>query len=198
MADVETEFTKNNKDNNDNNMPSDFSYSIPPVPYKWLKQYGITNEEIISNKIGWSNIKQMLIFPYSVNGDLIFWQGRYFPKQKVKCHTKGNPANTLILLDYMQDNQRVVVVEDPVSAIKVARHAPVHCLFGSSLSMNNAIRLSRMYKELIVWLDYDKVGEAAKLAKKFAPLYIVSKFVISHDDPKECSDAFIKEKIDEY
>jgi hypothetical protein len=173
-------------------LPDDFTFSIPREPYAWLKQYELTNEELISNHIGWSPSKQLLIFPYygAENGnevELLCWQGRYFPKQKPKSFTSGWPDKHLLIHfhHFGMHSRSVVVVEDSVSAIKVSRFTDSTVLWGSNLSLNKVVRLSKFYRHLILWLDNDKAKEMIKQMQPYQYLFDSIDMIVSKRDPKE-------------
>lgn len=193
---VEDLLNNNKKDNNDNNLPSDFSYTIPSQAYGWLKSYHLTNEEIVNNYIGWSNKEQMLIFPYYGGDDneLLMWQGRYFPARTPKVFTKGYPDKHLLLHASRNDAManRIVVIEDAVSAIKVSRVCNSTELLGSYLSMHKAVRLSRYYSHLTLWLDNDKIKEMIKFSERYKNLFEKIDIIVSDKDPKEHSDVEIQ------
>lgn len=177
-------------------LPADFSRWIPPEPTKWLMQYHLTKDEIFHNHLGWSPSEQMLIFPF-LGGDneLLCWQGRYFPKRSPKVFTMGYPDRHVLLVpspcvDFLSN---VVVVEDAVSAIKVARYADSCPLLGAHLSLHKAVGLSRLYKKLILWLDNDKIKEMMKFKNRYTHLFEDVKIVISDKDPK-----YYNEEIKEY
>lgn len=183
-------------------LPLDFTYSIPREPYAWLKQYELTNEEIISNHIGWSPSRQLLIFPYygaenENEVELLCWQGRYFPKQKPKSFTSGLPDKHLLVHfhNFGMRSRHIVVVEDSVSAIKVSRFADSCVLWGSNLSLVKAARLGRLYPNLLIWLDPDKTKEMIKFQMKYKYLFNLCDIVVSEKDPKEHTDDEIQEYL---
>jgi len=61
-------------------LPADFSLAIPVHGLVWLWKYGITDEEIVSFGIGWSERLKRVILPVYSEGKagkkLVFWQGR--------------------------------------------------------------------------------------------------------------------------
>lgn len=175
--------------NKDISLPDDFMYAIPAAPLSWLKKYSLTNEEIQNNRIGYSYSQQMLIFPFWEGDHLIMWQGRFFPQRVPKNFTVGYPENHIIIKGDQRSS--VVIVEDAVSQIKVARHCACCCLFGAHLSLHKAIGLSRVFENLILWLDNDKIKEMIKFKERYAHLFKTVKIIISDTDPKEQTDVQI-------
>jgi hypothetical protein len=176
-------------------LPYDVTTNIPKEPYGWLKKYSLTNEEIVNNNLLWSSSAQMLIFPYygdmdkthENSNEIIFWQGRYFPTRKPKVYTGGDINHITILSSTGSNHNNIVVVEDPVSAIKVSRVVDCCPLFGSHLSMHKVTKLSRYYDNLILWLDQDKTKEMIKFAERYKFLFKNVKIVSTEKDPKEYS-----------
>lgn len=178
--------------------PHDYTQELPKEPYAWLKSYALTNEEIKQNGLGWSESKQMLIYPYYGEKDeLLCWQGRFFPQRKPKTITYGYPDSHLLCChnDNSEFQGSVVVVEDPVSAIKVARVCTSTVLLGSNLSMHKALRLSRGFSKVFLWLDNDKVKEMIKFKQKYASLFDTVSMVVSEQDPKCYNEHQIKESL---
>jgi hypothetical protein len=151
-----------------------------PLPAKqWLLKYGITNEEICSNKIAWDANSQVLVLLYTQN----YWQGRCFGNQHQKYLSKGLKPLTIY-----GKGDTIVCVEDILSAIKIARLSPDYCatpLLGSSMSLETTQSLSERFSNIIVWLDRDKAKDAIKMARNLKQRGINSDVVISPKDPKE-------------
>lgn len=183
------------------NLPHDFTTVIPQEPLDWLRQYGITNEEIYKHKFGWSQTFNRLIFPfYDSYGNLLMYQGRWFPTnmervtnvKRSKYHTEGRPEK---IDAYFGDIDQttgctdcegglVVVVEDVVSALKIARICPALPLFGSELSLDRIMRLAGRFESLLIWLDHDKASYQAKCEIKARPYFKNVSSIFTTHDPK--------------
>lgn len=182
------EGNKEKYNNNSPELPIDFSVGLPKEPMLWLKKYGITLQEVLDNHIGWSNRESMMIFPYFSEGEVIFWQGRYFPARKPKVYSCGYPHKSLLIHKTKEKSKYVVLVEDPVSAVKVSRYVDSMPLFGCNCPQNTLIRLHRYYEGIYIWLDFDKLGEAMKLKNKCTALFKNVKIISTQEDPKECDN----------
>lgn len=186
-----------NKDTKiDIRLPSD---STPDLPYecrKWLEQYELTESETKKAGFLWSEERSMMIIPvYGEAGQLLLWQGRYFPKRKPKYFTRGNVQDTLVI--YGSGGSRIVLVEDSISAIKVARLCACSPLYGSSIGTHLLARLlGQGYRELIIWLDKDKTKEAIRFQQQASALFDSVSVVSTDDDPKQCSMEIIKKYLD--
>jgi len=152
---------------------------IPQEPKQWLLKYGISNDEIVHNKIAWDANNQILVLIYTQN----YWQGRCFGEQKVKYLSKGDKPLTIY-----GNGDTIVCVEDVLSAIKIARLSPDYCatpLLGSSMSLETTQSLSERFKDIVVWLDRDKAKEAIRISRNLKQRGINTRVVISPKDPKE-------------
>lgn len=201
LKDVELFQEKEKYSHKDVNLPADLSNAISGEALRWLRSYDLTNKEIAENAIGWSQREEMLIFPYYDDYyHLLMWQGRYFPTRKPKSFTVGYPENHIIIKGdrskFDGDSRTsVVIVEDPVSQIKVARQTDCCCLFGSHLSLHKSIGLSRYYDNLFLWLDNDKIKEMVKFTNRYTHLFKNVKMIISDKDPKCHTDDEIKKYL---
>jgi hypothetical protein len=165
--------------------PSDFSLNltddIPVKARQWLLKYGVSSQEITDFSIKWEQDTEILILLHTD----IYWQGRCFGNQKVKYLSKGNKP-----LTYYGNGDKLVCVEDILSAIKISRASPEYCalpLLGCSLPNEWVQELSGKFTEVIVWLDRDKAKDAVKISKELRMKNFVSRVVISPLDPKEYS-----------
>ena len=75
--------------------PHNWSNTIPSSVFDYLRVLGLTLEEILKNRIQWDEAKKLLIFPvYDPNGNLVFYQGRYFGENK--DHPKYITSGTVV------------------------------------------------------------------------------------------------------
>ena len=195
-------------------MPSDAKRVIPLIPKVWLQKYDILDSEIRDNDIHWSEEQKYLIFPvYSTmkfERTLLMWQARNFrtsadglnkkrpkyitigPKEEID-HIMGDWDNVSILR-----GRTLVLVEDVVSAIKIARVMPVMPLFGSTLGQDKAFRIAKDYKKLILWLDQDKHEVAIKLASHYKYVFEDIGVISTKSDPKDVSPSVLRDQLKWY
>src|SRR5712664_1467186 len=112
-------------------LPQDASVNIDSVALTWLARYDIEMNEVEQYKFRWSASKQMLIFPFYANDfeehrlkdKLMGWQGRSFdPKSQLKYYKVGGFIDFYNVLNFEEGvGDELIVVEDYISAIKVAR-----------------------------------------------------------------------------
>lgn len=193
LEDIKQWLNKKSKEHGHSiNLPDDFSYNIPNEVINWLKKYGLSDQEICKNHIGWTEKYSGLVYPiFDLYGNLLMYQTRKFPRKGF--HTEGKPEKVdHIIGDNNHDGKIVVVVEDMVSTIVVGRHLPTLCLFGSSIQLERIKRLSARFENLAIWLDKDKMSYAMRQKIK-ANIYFDSvKVIITDKDPKENSDGDIQ------
>ncbi len=161
----------------------------------WLHQYGITIPEILANRIYWSEKSKFLIFPVITDRDIVAWQARNFnPEKRYKYLTRGNTNDNYMVRGKI-DTPFLVLTEDVVSSIKVARQAKSMALLGSVISSSKLLRLKHMFSTLYIWLDPDKSKDAIKYASLGRQLGIDCRTILSDKDPKEHTDIEIKELL---
>lgn len=165
--------------------PTDFSLNltedIPVKAKQWLLKYGINSQEIADFNIKWEQDTEILVLLHNDS----YWLGRCFGNQKVKYLSKGNKPLTMY-----GNADKLVCVEDILSAIKISRASTEYCslpLLGCSLPNEWVQELSGRFSEVIIWLDRDKAKDAVKISKELRMKGFVSRVVISPLDPKEYS-----------
>ena len=182
-----------------NNYPEDVTNTIPKEPLTWLKSYGITSQEIIDNEYVWSPMwKALIVSSKDIEQNVIFWQGRFFPKKEPKVVGFGQKDHLKFGGTETGRPDVLVLVEDFVSAIKVNRFQTCLCLFGSHISSTLILRLRNLgYNKLVVWLDPNKSKESLSYSRRYGMLFkqgVVS--IVSTKDPKEHSNQEIKDYLD--
>lgn len=170
-------------------LPRDYTTNIPTLGSIWLSSYGITEAEVKQYRFGYSDKLNRLILPlYDSKGELIFWQGRYLSKPD-KEHPKylnmRGPKGKYAIFKSLDKCKIVCLVEDILSAIKVARVADSIPLLGSYIS-NSLLTYLKDYKQVKLWLDNDKRFESLKYSQRIRLLTgLPCKSIISSLDPKE-------------
>lgn len=179
--------------------PSLFSSTIPERPLKWIQKYGITDTELHFNGIAWCDLRKTLVFPIIRNGNVVLTNERYFgdnPKHP-KYLTFGNKTDELLYLEGANIRDKLIFVEDFVSAIKVRRLISTMPLLGVSVPEGVLTWTKGRFKALGVWLDLDKAAEGLREAAK-ASLYVPCRAILSQADPKELSMNQIHSTLKEY
>lgn len=191
-ADVEVQ-----ADQEEFNLPKDYTRTLPDSARQWLESYGITEEEQDGYSIGYSGWLHRLLLPIYREDFLIGYQGRYFGDQKKapKYLTWKRKDEELYFKVNRQKNQ-VVVTEDILSAIKVGRQVSTLALLGSPERAGKGLILNlKPYHLVTIWLDQDKLKAALKLAAQIRLYGKKVKVVWTDKDPKAYPDKFIARKI---
>lgn len=178
-------------------LPHDFTEHIPLEAYQWLKKYGLGSDEIEEFTIGWSDTKYRLIFPiYDQADKATMWTGRYFGKRvdEPRYLTMGNRNETISIVG-KQRGEKLVLVEDRVSQIKVGKVCSTLCLFGSHMPLEWASGLSSRFRELTLWLDPDMRRASIQQALRLEPWFDKSTVIFSEKDPKCYSPDEIRQRL---
>jgi twinkle protein len=182
-------------------LPKDLTSELPKDNFDWLAQY-LTPEEIKAN-FSYSPALQRHVYAWTseFNGDC-YWEARsvlrtpdgMFSHKTPKTVSRGNKP--FFILGNWRGGGKVVLVEDIVSAIKLARITGSIPLFGAILRQEYLMRLVKIpsIKEIVVWLDRDKYKEALKLADRISFLRRCT-VLSTEDDPKALSEAELKELL---
>ena len=163
-----------------------FTKHIPKKAMKWLLQYRIIPKEIEKYNILWCQENETLILVHTDN----YWQGRHFGKYGMKYLSKGKKPLTIY-----GESDTIILVEDVLSAIKIARLSPEYCampLLGSSLSTEHEEVLRDIFKTIYVWLDRDKANQGIKMSRNLRQKGMNTKSIITDLDPKEYTEGEIK------
>ena len=177
-------------------LPHDVTSDLPTNALEYLDKYALTKHECDLNYILWSDYWKRLIFPYfKDNNELIAWQGRSFDKNsKAKWYSQGD----LVDFIYLRGNTKsksVVLTEDIISAIKVARIGSLCTspIFGSHVSTKRLLRLNKFYDTIYIWLDYDKMKYSQQVSNTARTLGINCRSIVTEKDPKEYTTQEINE-----
>lgn len=177
-------------------LPHDASHDYNDPGLSWLLKYELTIPELIKHNVYWSQIKQQVLFAfYESEGVLGAYQARNFsPGSKSKNYNKGDLSTILPIYHHNDHSQSkvLVLVEDPVSAIKISRYSDAMPCLGSSLPTSKINALARLYGAFLVWLDGNMYHNAQKIAMKFELLGSDATVVYTPNDPKDYSDKEIK------
>lgn len=187
-------------DDQENLLPRDASREIPAAIWKWLLQYQLP-PSYWQPFICYSEEQQRLIFAMGTPPS--FYTGRYFgDDKKPKWFHYGNPHRTPIIFGLPEKAVEIVLVEDPISAHKVAygqEARVVAPLFGTRV-VDPFIPVLRHFRlPICMWLDKDQEQHAQKRASRLSMLTGQKvRYVFSTDDPKSLSFVGIKKVLDKH
>jgi hypothetical protein len=177
-------------------LDEDLGFDYPRHVVEWLGKYGISPEEGIKNGWKYGAKRDQLVFVFKDEGGKVvvaqarnFWEGA-----KTKYYNQGSPESLLpIFQSGSVRAQKLVVVEDAVSAAKIARQCDAMPCLGSHLSNSKLARIRALgYQQLVFWLDGNKWKESTLMSDRAKLLGFKTKVVFTEKDPKEHSDEQIK------
>jgi hypothetical protein len=174
-------------------LPEDDCLQYGTLATEWARSYGIEVEELLGRSVSYSPKEARLIFNfYSDDGTRSLSQARNFsPMAKSRYFTYGKPEE-VIPIYYATANTELrgttlVVCEDCLSAIKVARQFDCMPVLSSDLSLTKLKRMSRFYNNFVVWLDGDMYHKAQRICRRLQLLGCEAQAVYTPLDPK-CYD----------
>lgn len=176
-------------------LSDDLCYDFPRHVVEWLARYHVSVEEAIKHGWKYSPKWDQLVFTFAdADGNIACSQARNFRQgAKTKYFNQGSPADVLPIFSSGNDNRKLVVVEDAVSAARIASSCrpegpscdALPCL-GSYLPVRKLTALKLLnYEFITVWLDSDKLKEAMEIADKAKWIGLSSRVVHTDLDPKE-------------
>lgn len=193
----------------------DHAKGIPAQAYGWLYQYELDDDDIFNFNIGYApRLEQVVIPIYNDADKLIGWQGRnIFHQRNTELYKKGllkhkpvkyyteynniyniklyyniNKYNIYNINNININNNKIIIVEDIISAIKVFNKFKYNttALLNSTLTNNTITDLNlRTYQDVYVWLDPDAHIKATKASLKWSQHGVNAHVIRSDGDPKE-------------
>lgn len=180
-------------------LPDDCGFDYSPLCLQWVGKYGLSTNELIEQRVLWSPSRQQLIFTwYDESDHILLWQARNFKEGAKKYFTRGVPDECLPIYYHRGrqgiveeiNRRRLVIVEDCVSAIKIARMSDSMPCLGSDINRGKLSRLRAYYGPswgIVVWLDSNMYHKAQKIAQRLCFLGMNARAVYTELDPK-CYD----------
>ena len=133
---------------------------------------------------------------YNDTGNLIWYQCRALLKgQKPKYIQPAKERDKVMFIQNKMLKERIVIVEDILSAVRVGKHIAAASLLGTKITTAQANELAE-YSNVTLWLDSDKAGRKGsyKIKKTLSLLTNVDS-IVTEEDPKELTDERIKELL---
>ena len=179
-------------------LPQDCDVNYPQKAMNWIEKYDLTKTDLLNNGVLWSDSTKRLIFPiYAGETGIVAYQGRYFGEEtKPKWYTVGNVKDIFHILG--KSTSQIVLVEDIVSAIKLAKVTMAMPIFGSTVGIVRFKRLYSLYGktlEVVLWLDPDMRKQMVLEARRGMLCGLRTQIIFSNADPKEESVEQIQEML---
>lgn len=187
-------------------IPDDAGCDYGRACVEWLASYHTSIPTAIRRGLLWSPSRQQLIYQL---GNL--WQARNFrPTASTKNFTSGdvngctfiygcctNDNNSSVDGVRPTDNPRttLVIVEDPLSALRIASLCDSMPLLGSYLAPRRLNAVAGLYHSLVFWLDSDKYKEARGMERRATMMGLESRTIYTDLDPKCYTDEELHELL---
>lgn len=177
-------------------LPTDATREIPANAWKWLLQYGLSYS-YWKKYLWWSEKDSRLVF--TVGEPPNFSTGRYLgTEKKAKWFHYGDCHKNPFVIGNVFDTEKVVLVEDLISAHKVGQVVPAIPLFGTNLFPALVPVLRHLRAPITMWLDKDQEQHARKRANRLGILTgLPVSYVFTDQDPKSLSLQRIKEVLEQ-
>lgn len=182
-------------------MPEDDLLLYPVHVVEWINKCDIGVAELLAKRVSFSPSQNRLFFNfYDAEGERIFAQARNFsPLAKSKYWTVGK-VDDVIPIYYRTvghgtgdgRSSKLVITEDCLSAIKIARQNDAMPALSSDLSLTKLKRLARLYGAFLVWLDGDMFHKSQRICRRLQLLGCEAQPVYTPLDPKCYDDATIR------
>lgn len=169
------------------NTVSDFRL-FPKEAKQFLLKYSLTEEEINESQFQYDDNGRRLWYPVRSmapnTGPL--WECRNFSERSPKTCFMGSKKKAFHIIEpKVRQIEGIILVEDIISAIKVARVGTCLCLFGSQISTMVIRNLVRLHPAILyLWLDADKRREALHFSIKISSFGLKTKIISTPKDPK--------------
>ena len=173
---------------------------------KYVRSRGIGRKRALRYRLGycrWGYYRRRLIVPVYMHERLVSFQARYMKRVppagvKKSVFPKGVKTGRMLYnFDVARTRKRIVVVEDPFSAMHVGRSAVA--TFGTSLSSEQlGLLVQSAAEELVILWDRDAIKKAYGLVAALSEFYSV-KVVELPDarDPDEHSVQSLRDLIND-
>lgn len=189
----------------------DFLSKLTQIPQKIVTQledkYDIKQWDLSKNSWRWApdedENKGRLYIPIvsaygkTIGAVLRSLEKTVVPKARTYLEDASAPAMSCYETHGVYLSQTVVMVEDPFSALRVARHSRrTICLLGVDFDEFKA-NVVRNFAGLtpVMWLDPDAFGKAMAYKAKYKPVLPEMKIIKSSVDPKDMDDQDIAKML---
>lgn len=128
---------------------------------EWLYSYYVYDDLISNSRIAYcestEHYPESLLLPvlFDQDNNLIEYQRRFFPK----AFFSSSGVKDVVFISGKGD--KLIIVEDYISALRVGQHTPCLCLFGTSFKPNVMLNRLMQYTDISIWLDNDEPGIVA-------------------------------------
>ncbi len=195
-------------------LPDDAQQHYSERALSWAGKYEITVHQLLKEGVVYSPKREQLIFTFTDEfGKLLAYQARNLTAvSKARRYYTCGDVNDLLPIYHCRysvpgtiNSRRLVLVEDCLSAIKVASvfdelsqtplGADAMCLLGSGISRQKLSRLRPFYDLLDVFLDPDMWHKSLNIVHQAQLLGFQARPIQADCDPKELSYLELKDLL---
>jgi hypothetical protein len=172
---------------------------IPIEAYTWLWQAGITETMLYDYQIFWSDSYRRVIVPIADEEDgLIGFLGRdVFHNKKTKhgnkyiLRKKEGLARRIYFTCHSYSTSRVIVVEDPLSAIRVHEATGYETVALLNTHVGSDLLREYMTYKMTIWLDDGQLANMVGIVARAQTYGIECSHLSTPKDPKEYDNSSI-------
>lgn len=175
-------------------LPRDFTLDIPPEGRLWLFRASITPHMAREAGIGYSEYFQRVIIPVYQGLELVYFQARALYKEQQPKYINPKVDRSAIgywVIPEGASHEKIAVVEDILSAMRVGKFIPAFSALGTKISIPLANQLMQ-YQEVITWLDSDEAGVSGAYDMRKLLMAVKTSNIITELDPKNLTDTEIQ------
>jgi hypothetical protein len=178
--------------------------SVPIEAFQYLWEGGITDRLMKRYDFGWSDSFQRVIIPIrDEEGTLLAWLGRdpYYDKDKGYSQAKyilrkqKGVQRRVYFTCHNTKAQKVVFVEDVLSAIRVHEATELEAVALLTTSVGSDLLREYMAYDIVIWLDPGKLADMVGLTARCQSYGINCKFISTAKDPKAYNNIGIREQF---
>jgi hypothetical protein len=169
-------------------LPQDISIDYPGRCLEWVSSFELTQTDLLTHNALWSESKQRLLFPVFKDEQLVLYSARYFGQDSnaPKWITRKRDVMSLHVINPAAN--RLVIVEDIISGIKISnlnKRLGSVVLFNSQNPVTRIMSLPDTYnKEYILYLDNDKARDSLAFTREAIAKGLHMRVVRTDHDPK--------------
>ena len=155
---------------------------------EWVFSFELTRQDLITHNTLWSESKQRLIFPVFQDEQLVLYVARYFGQDSNAPKWILRKQISLCMHVINPLANRLVIVEDIISGIKIGnlnKRLGSVVLYNSQNPINRLLTIPDTYnREYILYLDNDKAHDAIAFTREAIARGLHMRVVRTDHDPK--------------
>ena len=171
------------------------------IPHEVLEtleeRYELTEDILVQNLVTYSPKYHELVLPvFDVGGQrtAVYTKKIEKPADGRKTFLFTERPGPYYHIPSIEFSDTLVVVEDPLSAMKLGAFTAAVALLGTSLNQEVALALRQRWSNLVIMLDNDATNKAYEMAKNWGALFH-TRVVPMIKDPKDTPAAELKELL---